>query len=322
MPSFDLLFPARDIGSVLGRNGEFAQRLVVETGVAIELLAPPSTSFFSSPFEPCAEKFCVLTAQPDKALKGLHESDRAVRVSCGDTHNTHTATANHCPATEAVFKLYARLASSERSQKPFRVLVKKNTCDVRFVCQKTGANVRVLRIEPSARATRFSTSPRTNLCHDDSDTEVVEICANQEVSAKLAAMRLVLHPRTGCEETETERNLEDGYSRNNRKSQRRTKGRSDTRKELKTFPQKEQTNVFVTTLTLSIPSSLVRLVVGKGGATIQQVRRESGAKVKLHDASPGCAARTLELGGETNKVTKAKALVIKALESASFADES
>jgi hypothetical protein len=65
---------------------------------------------------------------------------------------------------------------------------------------------------------------------------------------------------------------------------------------------------------LPVPTSLVRFVVGRGGATIQRVRAESGAKVKLHDCAPGAATRFLELGGAIDKVQAARALVVRCLE--------
>ena len=65
---------------------------------------------------------------------------------------------------------------------------------------------------------------------------------------------------------------------------------------------------------LPIPTSLVSAVVGRGGVTIQRVRAESGAKVKLHDGAPGAATRFLELGGERAKVQAARALVVQCLE--------
>ena len=55
-------------------------------------------------------------------------------------------------------------------------------------------------------------------------------------------------------------------------------------------------------------------MVGRGGVTIQRVRAESGAKVKLHDGAPGAATRFLELGGERAKVQAARALVVQCLE--------
>jgi hypothetical protein len=67
---------------------------------------------------------------------------------------------------------------------------------------------------------------------------------------------------------------------------------------------------------LPIPTSLVSVVVGKGGETIQRVRAESGAKVKLHDSAPGSKTRFLELGGAVSKVEAARALVVECLENA------
>ena len=55
-------------------------------------------------------------------------------------------------------------------------------------------------------------------------------------------------------------------------------------------------------------------ILGRGGATIQRVRAESGAKVKLHDCAPGAATRFLELGGAIDKVQAARALVVRCLE--------
>ena len=65
---------------------------------------------------------------------------------------------------------------------------------------------------------------------------------------------------------------------------------------------------------LPVPTSLVRAVVGRGGANIQRVRAESGAKVKLHDCAPGAATRILELGGARRDVQAARALVVQCLE--------
>ena len=65
---------------------------------------------------------------------------------------------------------------------------------------------------------------------------------------------------------------------------------------------------------LPVPTSLVRAVVGRGGANIQRVRAESGAKVKLHDCAPGAATRILELGGARRDVQRARALVVQCLE--------
>ena len=80
-------------------------------------------------------------------------------------------------------------------------------------------------------------------------------------------------------------------------------------------PTTVATAVTTTTVTLlPIPTSLVSAVVGRGGATIQRVRTESGAKVKLHDCAPGAATRFLELGGERAKVQAARALVVQCLE--------
>ena len=314
MPAFDMLCSVNQIVLVLGRNGDVARRVAAETGAAIELLSPPSTSFFTS-FEP--EQFCEVTSRPDKALQGLGDTTRAVRVTRDDifSHAPH-----QCPAQCALFKLYARLKTvSSRGgfddQKsvshfpPFRLLATKGMCDVSFIRQRTGANVRVVQVAQDMSQNGISHKSTAPACA----MEIVEV-DSPNAAARQAAMHLACDASWSSSRTSS-RVATNSVTHNTHYTHTQTERVKPHHKRYHAIPPQAPSYAqTVTSVRLPIPSGLVRVVVCPGGSSIQKVRAESGAKVKLHDPVPGASVRFLELGGSCQTVAKAKALVVRCLE--------
>lgn len=60
---------------------------------------------------------------------------------------------------------------------------------------------------------------------------------------------------------------------------------------------------------LAVPNAAVGSIIGKAGANIAQIRRLSGARVKVHEAMPGSSDRMVEMIGSHEQVAQAQVLV-------------
>lgn len=75
----------------------------------------------------------------------------------------------------------------------------------------------------------------------------------------------------------------------------------------------------VTSVHVSIGKEGARALLAVQGAAINRVRRESGAKVKLHDADAATGERMLEISGSAAQVQAAQSMVAEALSHAAAA---
>ncbi|XP_027903393.1 KH domain-containing protein HEN4-like [Vigna unguiculata] len=62
---------------------------------------------------------------------------------------------------------------------------------------------------------------------------------------------------------------------------------------------------------LLCPVSRIGSVIGKGGAIISQIRQESGVKVKIEEAIPGCDERVITISGSDKEAEEAHAEQVK-----------
>ncbi|GBG73588.1 hypothetical protein CBR_g16930 [Chara braunii] len=60
---------------------------------------------------------------------------------------------------------------------------------------------------------------------------------------------------------------------------------------------------------MTVASSLVGSIIGKGGNNIAQIRQISGARVKVHDQKEGSQERVIEITGTADQVSAAQSLV-------------
>jgi hypothetical protein len=60
---------------------------------------------------------------------------------------------------------------------------------------------------------------------------------------------------------------------------------------------------------MGVPTTAVGSIIGKAGANVAQIRALSGARVKVHDATPGAAERLIEITGLPEQVAHAQVLV-------------
>jgi hypothetical protein len=60
---------------------------------------------------------------------------------------------------------------------------------------------------------------------------------------------------------------------------------------------------------MGVPTSAVGSIIGKAGANVAQIRALSGARVKVHDQTPGATERLIEITGLPEQVAHAQVLV-------------
>ena len=64
-----------------------------------------------------------------------------------------------------------------------------------------------------------------------------------------------------------------------------------------------------TSATLKVSVASIGSVIGKGGCNISQVRQQTGARVKVHEFTPGAPDRSVEITGTAEQVAAAQQMV-------------
>ena len=320
---FRILCPVSRVGVVIGKGGSIVQQMREETGARFKITGHVSG---------CDERVIVISAPDDAEMpfsavqEGLFRvHTRLMQGDEDDDKDDHDGEG----AKEAALGAVAGAANDARTAEggpasdnthltTTRLLVPAS--QIGCLLGKRGAIIQQMREETSAqiRVLPPEQVPWSLALHGDELVQIVGTlpaarAALHEISTRLRASPARDGARKAAAPTPAVPTTPEGVQ---------NAGSAPASRGLETVtalrgaglaadaaPEVGDEGSDVVTVTVAVPAAASGSIIGRGGSNIRQVRELSGARVKMHEATPGATKRMVEMTGTLVQVAAAQQMI-------------